>query len=169
MTSFDIALLVLRLGIGITMTVHGYGKLFLGGRIAGTSKWFTSLGMRPPTFHAWLAAITEIAAGLALSAGFLTPLASAAFVALMLVAAWTVHRKKGFLITSGGWEYTFVLAVAAISIAIMGPGQVSLDWLIFGSPLLEGLPGLFISIGVGGVAGVGLLAACYRPPKSIPA
>lgn len=40
----------------------------------------------------------------------------------MLVAAWTVHRKKGFLITSGGWEYTFVLAAAATSIAIMGPG-----------------------------------------------
>jgi putative oxidoreductase len=169
LTSFDIALLVLRLGIGITMAVHGYAKLLLGGRISGTSKWFTSLGMRPAAFHAWLAAGTEIAAGLALAAGLLTSLASAAFVALMLVAAWTVHRKKGFLITSGGWEYTFVLAVAAISIAITGPGHLSLDWLIFGSPLLEGLPGLLISVGVGGVAGVGLLAACYRPPKDIPA
>ncbi|MBT2523095.1 DoxX family protein [Arthrobacter sp. ISL-28] len=169
MTSVDIALLVLRLSIGITMAIHGYAKLFLGGRIAGTSKWFTSLGMRPATFHAWLAAITEIAAGLALAAGLLTPFASAAFVALMLVAAWTVHRKKGFLITSGGWEYTFILAVAAISIAIMGPGHLSLDWLIFGAPHLEGLPGLFISIGVGGVAGAGLLTACYRPPKNIPA
>lgn len=169
MTSFDIALLVLRLSIGVTMAIHGYGKLFLGGGIAGTSKWFTSLGMRPPTFHAWLAAITELAAGLALAAGLLTPLASAAFVALMLVAAWTVPRKKGFLITSGGWEYTFVLAVAAISIAITGPGRMSLDSVIFGSALPEGLPGLFISIGVGGAAGVGLLAACYRPPKNQPA
>jgi putative oxidoreductase len=169
MSSFDIALLVLRLSIGITMAIHGYSKLFLGGRIAGTSKWFTCLGMRPATFHAWLAAITEIAAGIALAAGLLTPLASAAFVALMLVVAWTLHRKNGFLITSGGWEYTFVLAAAATSIAIMGPGHMSLDWMIFGAPLVQGLPGLFISMGIGGIAGAGLLAACYRPPKNIPA
>lgn len=74
MSSFDIALLVLRLSIGITMAIHGYSRLLLGGRIAGTCKWFTSLGMRRATFHAWLAAITKIAAGIALASGLLTPL-----------------------------------------------------------------------------------------------
>lgn len=29
MTSFDTALLVLRLSLGITMAIHGYSKLFL--------------------------------------------------------------------------------------------------------------------------------------------
>lgn len=120
--------------------------------------------MRQATFHAWLVAITEIAAGIALAAGLLTPLASAAFVALMLVAAWTVPRKNGVLMTSGGWEYTFVFAAATTPIAITGPGHMSLDWMVFGAPLFQGLLGLFIwkvvegpRPGVKAAAGIGLV------------
>ncbi|BCW73592.1 hypothetical protein NicSoilB8_46360 (plasmid) [Arthrobacter sp. NicSoilB8] len=90
----------------------------MGGRMQGTSNWFNSLGLRPSAFHAWLAAVTEVTAGLAFAAGLLTAFASAAFVALVLVAAWTVHRHKGFFIVSGGWEYTLVLGIGAIATAV---------------------------------------------------
>lgn len=48
----------------------------------------------------------------------------------MLVAAISVHLKKGFFITSGGYEYTLVLGVAALTLAFTGPGALSLDALL---------------------------------------
>ena len=89
MTAFSVGLLILRVVLGLTMAAHGYNKFFGSGGIAGTAGWFDSIGMRPGALHARLAATTEIAAGLLLAVGLFTPLAAAAFVALMLVAAWT--------------------------------------------------------------------------------
>ncbi|WP_256386370.1 DoxX family protein, partial [Mycobacterium sp. GA-1841] len=108
----DTALLVLRVVLGLTMAAHGYNKFFGGGRIPGTAGWFDSIGMKPGLFHARVAATTEIAAGLGLALGLLTPIPAAGFVALMLVAAWTVHRANGFFIVKEGWEYNLILAVA---------------------------------------------------------
>ena len=127
----DAGLLVLRLALGLTLAMHGYNKFFGGGRIPGTAGWFDSIGMKPGLFHARVAASTEIAAGLGLALGLLTPIPAAGFVALMLVAAWTVHRHNGFFIVKEGWEYNLVLAVAAVAIAGTGPGRYSLDHLLF--------------------------------------
>jgi putative oxidoreductase len=168
MSAVDAALLLLRVCLGITMAAHGCSKLFMGGKIAGASNWFSSLGLRPGALHAWLAVTCEISAGIALAVGLLTPLAGAAFVSLMLVAAWTVHRQKGFFIAGGGWEYTFVVAIAGIAIAIAGPGTLSLDWAIFGEDLIRGWLGLLISAAGGTVAGLGLLTVFYRP-QTVPA
>jgi putative oxidoreductase len=93
---------MVRLGVGLTMAAHGYAKIFQGGRLAGTARWFESIGMRPGRLHAPLAALTEIAGGVLFACGLLTPLAAAAIVALMLVAAWTVHRENGFFIVGAG-------------------------------------------------------------------
>src|SRR2546421_10246467 len=46
---------------------------------------------------------------------------------VMLVAAVSVHIKKGFFITNGGFEYTLVLGVAAFTPAFTGPESLSLD------------------------------------------
>jgi hypothetical protein len=35
----------------------------------------------------------------------------------MFVAAVSVHVKQGFFITTGGYEYTFVLGVAGLTVA----------------------------------------------------
>ncbi len=64
--------------------------------------------MKPGMFHARVAASTEVAAGLGLALGLLTPVPAAGFVALMLVAAWTVHRANGFFIVKEGWEYNLI-------------------------------------------------------------
>lgn len=163
MNAIDAGLLILRICLGLTMAAHGYGKLFRGGRIPGTAGWFESIGMRPGSVNAWLAAIAEVAAGVALALGLFTPFAAAAFVSLMFVAAWTVHRGKGFFIVSDGWEYNLVLAVGAIAVAVAGPGAASLDHLLFGDNLLAGWAGGLIAL-VGGLAAAGgLLAVAYRP------
>jgi len=47
-----------------------------------------------------------------------------------LVAAISAHINKGFFVTSGGFEYTLVLGVAALTLAFTGPGSLSLDALL---------------------------------------
>ncbi|WP_343577037.1 DoxX family protein [Mycobacterium sp.] len=163
--AYDVGLLILRLVLGLTLAAHGYNKFFSGGRIPGTAGWFESIGMKYGTFQAVVAATTEIAAGLGLAAGLLTPIPAAGFVALMLVAAWTVHRHNGFFIVKEGWEYNLILAVTAVTIATTGPGRLSLDYEIFGDQLFHpGWHGLFGSLllGIGGA--LGQLALFYRPP-----
>jgi putative oxidoreductase len=72
--------------------------------------------------------------------GLLTPLAAAVLCSVMLVAAISVHIKKGFFVTSGGYEYTLVLGVAALTLAFTGPGALSLDALS-----LDALVGHYLS------------------------
>ena len=68
----DLALLVFRVAIGAVFIAHGVNHIIGGGKIAGTGRWFESLGMKPGWFHAWTASITEIGAGLLLVLGLLT-------------------------------------------------------------------------------------------------
>ncbi|MFV8320064.1 DoxX family protein [Mycobacterium sp. 23] len=164
MTPYDVALLILRLVLGLTLAAHGLNKFFGGGRIPGTARWFESIGMKPGKFHATVAASTETAAGLGLAAGLLTPIPAAGFVSLMLVAAWTVHRSNGFFIVKEGWEYNLVLAVTAVVVATLGAGKLSLDHLIFGKNWFDGWQGLAISVGLGLAGAVGQLLIFYRPP-----
>ena len=161
----NLAMLMLRVGIGLTFAAHGYGKIFQGGRIPGTAGWFDSMGMKPGKLHAWMAALTEIGAGLLLALGLFTPLAAAGMVGVMVVAAWTVHRKNGFMIVREGWEYTFVLAVVAISVATLGPMEWSIDNALGIDDDWDGYVGLAIAAGGGVLAGVTQLALFYRPPK----
>ncbi len=165
MTAYqDVGLLILRLVLGLTLAAHGYNKFFGGGRIPGTAGWFESIGMKYGKFQAVAAASTEISAGLGLAAGLLTPIPAAGFVALMFVAAWTVHRPNGFFIVKEGWEYNLVLALSAVAVATIGPGRYSLDWLMNGTNWRNGWHGLLISLLLGLGGGVGQLLLFYRPP-----
>ncbi len=162
---FHAAVLLLRVVIGLTIAAHGWNKFFGGGRIAGTAAWFDAMGMKPNgKVHAVLAASTELGAGVMLALGLVTPLAAAGIVGLMVVAAWTVHRSAGFFVVKNGWEYNLVLATVAVAVATMGPGKFSLDdqigWDFPFTPKLD----LAVSAGLGLLAAIALLAACYRPP-----
>lgn len=126
----DVGLLILRLVVGLGLAAHGAQKLFgwFGGYgIAGTGQFFEGLGFRPGRLHAFQAGVAEVFGGLFLAAGFLTPVAAAAILAVMLVAAVSVHLKAGFFAHAGGYEYTLVLGAAALALAFTGPGALSLD------------------------------------------
>lgn len=171
-TAFDFTILVLRVVLGVTMAAHGYNKFFGKGGLAGTAGWFDSMGMKPGMFHARVAATTEMAAGLGLAVGLLTPVTAAGFVALMFTAAWTVHRHNGFFIVKEGWEYNLVLAVAAVAVAGVGAGRYSLDYLLFGNSAvyeyLTGWWGLAIAVVLGLAGGIGQVVIFFRPPAPKP-
>ena len=159
----DAGLLILRVVAGLTLAAHGYQKFFSGGRIAGTGRWFDSMGMRPGRVHALAAATTEVGAGLLLAVGLLTALAGAAFVALMLVAAWTVHRANGFFSVRSGWEYNLILATIAATVATTGAGSYSVDDALGLARVFSGLVGFLIAVVGGLAAGIAQLTVFYRP------
>ena len=39
--------LLIRIIVGLTFAAHGYKHIYLGGKLAGTARWFDSLGMKP--------------------------------------------------------------------------------------------------------------------------
>jgi putative oxidoreductase len=161
----DLALLVLRCAIGVVMFAHGWNHVFRGGKIEGTAGWFASLGMRPGILHAWLASLAELAAGVSLVLGLLTPLGAAAVVGTMSVALITNHRGNGFFIfrPGEGWEYVMTLVAAGVALGVVGPGRWSLDealGLFQPAPAADGL-WIVLAAGFGGAAA--LLAAFWRP------
>lgn len=162
----DLGMLLLRLALGPMLVMHGWNKVFGPGGLKGTAGWFASLGLRPAWLHARLAAVTEIVAGILLTLGLLTSFACAAFVGLMIVAALTDHRGKGYFVFKGGAEYVLLVAVVAIGVAAVGPGEWSLD-----DALGLDLAGAWWSLAaaVAGVLGAtGLMVTCYRPTRPTP-
>jgi putative oxidoreductase len=163
--AFNLSVLVLRVALGIVFLAHGINHVFRGGKIAGTGRWFESLGMKPGVLHAWLASLTEIGAGALLVVGLLTPLAAAGVVGTMVVAWITNHLKNGFFIfrPGEGYEYVMTLSLVGLGVAGLGAGEWSLDHVagIFEEPSMAGF--LIALIGGGGGA-VTLLAVFWRPP-----
>lgn len=158
----DLGMLLLRLALGLTLVVHGWNKVAGSGGIAGTSRWFEGLGLRPGWLHARLAAATELGAGTLVALGLLTGLGATAFVGLMVVAALTDHRGKGYFVFKGGSEYTVFIAAAAVALAAAGPGSWSLDRVL--DLRLYGV-GWAVGAFVGGCAAAGLLlVSSHRPP-----
>ena len=162
----DLALLAFRCAVGAVMFAHGWNHLFRGGKVQGTARWFESLGMRPGIVHAWLASLAELAAGVSLVLGLLTPLGAAAVVGTMAVALVTNHRGNGFFIfrPGEGWEYVMTLVACGLALGVVGPGGSSVDDALDLFQPVPGTTGLWIVLlaGVGGAAA--LLAACWRPP-----
>lgn len=128
-----LGLLVIRLVIGLTFAAHGSQKLFgwFGGYgVDGTAGFFESIGLKPGKPLAALAGAGEFLSGLFFAAGFLTPLAAAAMVVIMMVAIKTVTGKIGYWITANGTEYNIAIIAVAVGVALTGPGIYALDKLI---------------------------------------
>ncbi|MFA1545923.1 DoxX family protein [Actinomadura chokoriensis] len=156
-----VALLLVRAVLGVTMIAHGVNHWVGGGRIDGTARWFSGLGLRHGRVQAWASVVTEIGAGALLVIGFLTPLACAAVISVMLVAGILAHRPNGFFVFKEGYEYVLVLAVVSLALALLGPGKWSVDDAA--GIVLDGWAGGGVALGVAAVATAGLLATFWRP------
>ncbi len=164
MTAFDVAMLILRVGIGLVILAHGVNHA--QGR-ERTTAWFGSIGFRNPGMQWFFSTVTEIGVGVLLVAGALTSLAAAGLVAVMFVAFWSVHRKNGFFIfrPGEGWEYVATLALTGLVMAIAGPGEASVDHAVDIATKLDGWVGAAIVAAGLVLAGV-QLATFFRPDES---
>jgi putative oxidoreductase len=166
MDSRDVAGLVLRAAIGGTMIAHGVRH---GRTLEGTARWFSSIGFRQPEMQAAASAAVEVGAGAAVLAGAATPLAAAAVVGTLTVAARSVHVPNGFFITKEGYEYVLNLSAASLALAAIGPGRLSVDHALGIDRRLTPLQRAALAAGVGVAAGAAQLAVFWRRPKQKPA
>ena len=161
-----VALLVVRVVVGVTMIRHGYNHWRGGGKIAGTARWFSGLGLKYGVLQAWMSVVTELGAGFLLIIGLLTPLAGAAIISVMLVAGLLAHRKNGFFVFKDGYEYVLLIAVVCLLLGALGPGHFSVDYAA--GIQITGWAGAGIALGIAVVAVAGLLATFYRPAPKKP-
>lgn len=130
------SIVLVRAALGSVMLVHGLGKLLqVGptatplGEFAGT---LSSLGVPLPELFAWVVALVETFGGLCVLVGLLTRYAAAAVAINMFVATVVVHVPRGFAVSDGGFEFTFVLFLLAIALVLSGAGpKLSLERALF--------------------------------------
>jgi putative oxidoreductase len=128
-----VGLLILRLVTGAAFILHGWPK------IQNPFGWIDQPDAPSPVpgFLQALAALSEFGGGLALILGLLTPLAALGIACTMVGALAMVHLPHGdpFVGASGKPSFELALGYLAnvILFLLMGPGVLSLDWLLFGS------------------------------------
>ena len=131
----DLALLLGRVAIGVCFVTHGLGKLGLvgTGNMQGFVAWLKQLGVPQAEIQARMAMLSELAGGSLLALGLFTRPACLLLVFTMIVAGRIGHRGAGYLITNDppGAEYTINLAVICACLALLGPGNLSLDAILF--------------------------------------
>ena len=123
-----LALLLLRLALGIIFIFHGYPKLFTHTR--ETMQMFQHMGF--PGYFAYIAGAIEFFGGLVLILGLFTRIAGILLAGEMAVALWRVHLPQGPVTMVKNYEFPMALAAAAFTLACVGAGLVSLDHVIFG-------------------------------------
>jgi len=126
----DLALLIVRVWLGVTFIAHGGQKLFgwFGGQgPAGTARYLEEMGIRPGRFWAALAGLGEFGGGVLLTLGLLTPLGALAIIITMVVAIAVAAGRRGFWIEHGGYEYNILIIVVAVALILAGPGALALD------------------------------------------
>jgi len=129
----DSGIFIIRVMFGLAIASHGAQKLsswFGGYGIRKTGGFFEALGFRPGTLFATAAGLSEMGGGLLIAVGLFTPVGAAAVLSAMLVAMFSVHVKNGFFAANNGIELPFLYAVAAVGIALAGPGAISIDSML---------------------------------------
>ena len=120
----DVGLLFLRLGMGIGIAGHGYGKLFsdrMQGFIDGVSKMGLPFGQ--PAVLAHVAAWSEFGGGILIVIGLLTRVSALMVLGTMCVAFFVAHGDDPWNVK----ELAFTYLIMAATLLLTGPGRFSLD------------------------------------------
>jgi len=164
----DLALLLLRITVGLIVAGHGSQKLFgsFGGYgLKATAGHLHGQGFRPAIFWAFLGGASEFAGGLLFALGFLSPLGAIGVAVAMAIAVTKLHWPK-FWATEGGYEYALVNLVVALAVGIAGPGAFSLDAL-WGTGLPPAVAQVVIVLAAIGYL-VGMIHSAAKPTTAAP-
>ena len=122
---------ILRIVTGFLFAAHGWQK-FNEFTIAGTQAAFAQMGVPAANVAAPVIATLELVGGIALIVGVLTRVFAALLAVNMLGALFLVHAPAGIFAATGGYELVLILAAAALALAFVGAGKVSVDRAFFG-------------------------------------
>jgi putative oxidoreductase len=134
----DFGLALLRVTVGLLFVGHGLQKLFgwFGGEgLQATGENFTKMRLRDPMAAALGVSLYELFGGMLLALGFVTPIACAFILGVMLGAIVFVHWPK-LWVQQGGFEYPLVNIAIVSMFGLMGPGSWSGDEAIATSDVL---------------------------------
>ena len=125
-----LALLVMRLALGVIMLTHGYHKVF--GGLHHHAQVVAGLGL--PGWLGYVSSFTEFLGGLLLLAGFFTRIAAFAIFIDLAVAIWKVHLHNGLIGSPDHPGFEFALAAAALAFALIffGAGPIAIDHVLRG-------------------------------------
>ncbi|TCK43638.1 putative oxidoreductase [Paraburkholderia sp. BL8N3] len=130
--------LPLRLIVGYGFMAHGYAKIVKNPEaFAGI---LHAIGVPAPHFMAWATIVIELLGGLAVMAGAFVPLVSLPMIAVLLVAALTVHLPYGFssiklmAVTAAGprfgppgYETDLLYLACLVALVFGGSGPFAVD------------------------------------------
>ncbi len=122
----DLALLLLRLTLGLSFMAHGSQKLFgaFGGRgLEAFTASVAGMGFHPPQLFALLAALSEFGGGLLVTLGAATGLGAFAILFTMIIAIWKVTFTNGYFTQNKGFEYNLLILVVCAALILTGPGR----------------------------------------------
>ncbi|HJT27724.1 MAG TPA: DoxX family protein [Pyrinomonadaceae bacterium] len=131
----------LRLVVGFGFAAHGYAKVSRGPANFGAI--LASMGVPQPGLMAWLTTLLELIGGVSVMIGAFTGPLALPLSVIMLSAMFKVHWQYGFssvrlkAVTVSdaefgpiGYELNLLYIVGLITIALIGPAKLSLDyWL----------------------------------------
>lgn len=121
-----LALLVMRLVLGVILAVHGYHKVSGLHQYAHT---FPELGL--PQWLGYVSAFVEFLGGLLILAGLFTRCAAFAITIDLAITIWKANWHNG-LTGDHGYEFHLALAALAFALIFLGAGPIALDHILRG-------------------------------------
>ncbi len=128
----DLALLLLRLGVGVIFIVAGWGKL---NGIEGTQNFFGNINIPMPGIMAWVVAIVEFLGGVMILVGFKIRIPALLLAITMLVAILTT--KLGADNPFRAMRLDLMLLLTSLALSMIGAGKYSLDSILSKSKTVE--------------------------------
>ncbi len=120
----NVVLLVARVLLSFMFIMAGLQKF---GDIAGTAGYIGSVGLPAGTLLAWLAAIFETLAGIAILVGFQTRAAAWALAVFCVFAAVVFHYIPADMMQMMIFSKNVTIAGGFLALAVAGAGAYSVD------------------------------------------
>lgn len=122
MKNKNLAILLLRIGVGVIFIIAGWGKLT---GIEGVQGFFGNIGIPMAGVMAWVVALVEFVGGIMILVGYKVEIPGILLAITMLVAIFTVKMggDGGFR----GMRLEIMLLLTSLALSMMGTGSYSLD------------------------------------------
>ena len=114
----------IRASIGAIFLVHSLKKFD-----PSWQEWLVNSAGLPAEMQLPIA-LAEFIGGILLIAGVLTRITGVVFSVILLGAIFNIRWENGFFVSQGGWEWDLVMLAAVLSIIAVGPGRISISYLV---------------------------------------